>query len=135
MYETSPVGGPPGQPDFLNTCIRVFTSLTPHALWRVLRDVEDKHGRVRSEKWGPRTLDIDLLLFGDFVWKDATLSLPHLNIPERGFVLEPLAEIAGTVIHPVLEVTIAEIAALRRSCPSGDRVCRTQGPEWYASLN
>lgn len=101
-YETEPVGGPPKQELFINTAVRVSTTLSPHELLSACQDIELKLGRIRSERWGPRVIDIDLLLYDDIVFDDDVLTLPHPRMHERRFVLDPLAEIAGDVIHPAL---------------------------------
>jgi 2-amino-4-hydroxy-6-hydroxymethyldihydropteridine diphosphokinase len=100
LYRTPP-WGPVAQPDFLNAVIAVDTTLDPHALLDVLLDTERAFGRVRDgERWGPRTLDLDLLVHGDAVIHDERLDLPHPRIAERAFVLLPLADLdPGYVIR------------------------------------
>lgn len=102
VYETTPVGGPPDQPDFLNQVIAVETALDPFALWERCSAVEAALGRDRTfeERWGPRALDIDVLLYGDQVVEEDHLVIPHPRIVERAFVLVPLAEIAPDVTVP-----------------------------------
>ncbi|QYM78512.1 2-amino-4-hydroxy-6-hydroxymethyldihydropteridine diphosphokinase [Horticoccus luteus] len=92
IYETAPVG-PVDQPNFLNLVAGVETTLTPEALLALLLDVEHAFGRVRSERWGPRTLDLDLLAFEGQTRRTADLQLPHPRMLERSFVLVPLAEL------------------------------------------
>ena len=94
LYGNPPMG-PPSQPDYVNAVAALDTTLAPHALLAALQAVEHAHGRVRGgERWGPRTLDLDLLLYADSVIDDAVLRVPHPGIAERAFVLVPLAEVA-----------------------------------------
>jgi 2-amino-4-hydroxy-6-hydroxymethyldihydropteridine diphosphokinase len=93
IYETAPVG-PPGQQDYLNAVARLSTTLAPLALLDALLSIEQSRGRVRAERWGPRTLDLDLLVHGDAVLSDPRLTLPHPRLHERAFVLTPLADLA-----------------------------------------
>jgi 2-amino-4-hydroxy-6-hydroxymethyldihydropteridine diphosphokinase len=97
-YRTKPIGPP--QPDYLNGCVTIRTSLTPLDLLRVLQAIEAKFGRVRQERWGARTLDLDLLLYETQIIDAPTLQLPHPRMVERAFVLVPLAEIAPDWIEP-----------------------------------
>src|SRR5262245_44689322 len=94
FHETAPVGGPPGQGPFLNAAAELRTDLSPGELLRVLLDTERTLGRVRGEHHGPRTIDLDLLFHGDQVLQEPGLTIPHPRLPERLFVLGPLAEIA-----------------------------------------
>jgi 3-oxoacyl-[acyl-carrier protein] reductase len=100
--ETMPVGGPPGQGNYLNAAAEIETDLEPIALLQVLLAVEQRLGRVRQEQHGPRTIDLDLLLYGDVVRDEPGLIVPHPRMHERLFVLEPLAEFAPNVVHPVI---------------------------------
>jgi len=115
-YETAPVGGPAGQGPYLNQVLSLTTTLSAPELLQRLLAVETKLGRVRDERWGPRTLDLDLLLYGDLVHHDETLTVPHPRMHERLFVLQPLAEIAPGAVHPVLKKTIAELLADLTGC-------------------
>lgn len=105
---TAPVGGPP-QGEFLNAAAVVETELSPRELLDLARALEDAAGRRRGVRWGPRTLDIDLLLYGDEVVSDPDLEIPHPRLHERAFVLEPLAEIAPDWIVPRLDRTVREL--------------------------
>jgi 2-amino-4-hydroxy-6-hydroxymethyldihydropteridine diphosphokinase len=106
-YETAPIGPP--QPDYLNGCATLRTSLEPIALLDTLHQIEDKFGRIRQEVWGARTLDLDLLLYSDRAIDTPTLQIPHPRMVERSFVLVPLAEIAPNWIEPQSGHTIAEL--------------------------
>lgn len=109
LHETDPVGGLPGQPPFLNAAARVETTLSPQRLLQLLLSIESELGRERRERWGPRTIDLDLLLYGDEVIDTPELILPHPRLHERRFVLEPLAEIAPDVTHPVMHRSIKNL--------------------------
>jgi 2-amino-4-hydroxy-6-hydroxymethyldihydropteridine diphosphokinase len=110
VYTTAPIGPP--QPDYLNACALVSTELSPEALLRSLLAIENRFGRIRQERWGPRLLDLDLLLFGDLVLATPELQVPHPRMYERAFVLVPLAEIAGDWRDPVSQKSIAELSAV-----------------------
>lgn len=92
VYETDPVGGPP-QPEYLNAVVEVETSLAPRELLDACRAVEEDLGRVRGERWGPRTIDVDVLTYGDEEIDESDLTIPHARMHERGFVLAPLLEL------------------------------------------
>ena len=106
-YQTSPLG--PAQPDYLNGCALLEVTLAPQAVLATLLSIEDQFGRVRQERWGARTLDLDLLLYGDRVLETADLILPHPRMAERAFVLVPLAEIAPDLIDPRSGLTISQL--------------------------
>lgn len=107
-YETEAVGGP-DQPQFINAAVSLRTTLTPHKLIEELHTIENALGREREVEWGPRTIDIDILLFGDVILSEDELQIPHPLLHERLFVLQPLKEIAAHVLHPVLEKSIEDI--------------------------
>jgi 2-amino-4-hydroxy-6-hydroxymethyldihydropteridine diphosphokinase len=92
VWETTPVGGP-DQPDYLNAVVRVETHLEPRELLAACRLVESALGRVRAQRWGPRTIDLDVLLYGDRAVDDPDLVVPHPRITERAFVVLPLLEL------------------------------------------
>ncbi len=108
-HETDPVGGPAGQGKYLNAAAELHTDLGPEELLRLLLETEAKLGRVRSERWGPRIIDLDLLLHGDVVRDDDALTLPHPRLHERLFVLDPLAEIAPDLLQPRLGLTVRQM--------------------------
>lgn len=95
VYETEPVGGPPGQAPYLNVVVALETELSPRQLLEAGRRLEEGAGRVRTEPDGPRTLDVDVLLVGDLTVRDPDLVVPHPRMWERRFVLAPLADLAG----------------------------------------
>lgn len=99
LRETEP-WGPVAQPGFLNGAVEVETSLEPRALLGVLLDVERRLGRVRDERFGPRTIDLDLLVFGDAVLDEPGLTVPHPRLHERAFALEPLHELDPELVVP-----------------------------------
>ena len=130
LYETAPVGGPSNQGLFFNSAVRIVTTLTPVELLRAVLSIEESLGRVRRRRWEARAIDIDLLLYDDLVTDDKAPSLPHPRLHQRRFVLEPLAEIACQVLHPVLKLTIADLARRRRSSEPAESVVLIAGPQW-----
>lgn len=108
IIETAPVGVIE-QPDFLNMVVEVETTLGARELLDRLLDIEQRFGRERRERWGPRTLDLDLLFFEDMVINEPGLTVPHPEMPNRGFVLEPLAEIAPGFVHPVSHLSVSQL--------------------------
>jgi 2-amino-4-hydroxy-6-hydroxymethyldihydropteridine diphosphokinase len=108
VYETGPVGVL-DQPDFLNAVVQVETSLTAQALLGVLLETELFFGRRRLKKWGPRILDLDVLLFGEAVIDEPGLTVPHPYLHVRGFVLHPLCDLVAEEKHPVLGCSFASL--------------------------
>ncbi len=105
FIETDPVGGPP-QPPYLNGAAEMNTVLSPIKLLYALHDIEQDFGRERLERWGPRTLDLDLLLYEQQIIDTNVLTVPHPRLHTRRFVLEPLNEIAPHALHPILNKTV-----------------------------
>lgn len=119
LYETSPWGNP-DQPNYLNQVWELQTGLNPFQLLEQLLNLEKRAQRERREKWGARTLDLDLLFYEDYQIRTEELTLPHPFIQERNFVLIPMAEIAPDWVHPVLGKTISALAS----------ACQDQEPVW-----
>ncbi|MEN8260124.1 MAG: 2-amino-4-hydroxy-6-hydroxymethyldihydropteridine diphosphokinase [Pseudomonadota bacterium] len=113
LYSSPPMG-PPDQPDYVNAVMAVETTLSPMELLRALQSIESDHGRIRQgERWGPRTLDLDLLLYGRGIINLPELTVPHVGIGERAFVLYPLLEIAPEINIPGMGMLNDVI----RNCP------------------
>jgi len=108
LYETA-AWGKEDQPAFLNQVLEIETSLSSSALLKNVLQIEKKMGRIRKEKYGPRIIDIDILLFNNEIQHYKKLTLPHPEIQNRRFALAPLAEIAPDLVHPVLNKSIAEL--------------------------
>jgi dihydropteroate synthase/2-amino-4-hydroxy-6-hydroxymethyldihydropteridine diphosphokinase len=141
VYESA-AWGFTSQPDFLNLCLGGQTTLAPHELLAAAKQVERDLGREPTHRWGPRLIDIDLLLYDDLVLQTEPLALPHPSLPERAFVLAPLADIAPEIVHPVTGQTIQEmLAALDTSSlrrlegvmhHQGGQIARRKTPDWGA---
>jgi len=117
-FSTAPIGGPAGQAEFVNAAARVESTLSPLETLAVLHDVEAELGRQRRQRWAARCVDLDLLLFGDLVLKTPDLELPHPRMAFRRFVLEPAAEVAADLIHPVIGWTIGQLLSHLNSAPN-----------------
>ena len=117
LYRTAPVGGPPGQPEYLNAALSLLTPLSPQALLLALLGIEALSGRVRLERWGPRLLDLDLIGYGQQALHTPRLTLPHPEAFARAFVLAPLADVAPGWRHPVTGERVQD--ALRRADQDG----------------
>ena len=113
LYETA-AWGKTDQPAFLNQCLFLHTPLTPEALLDCILQIESQLGRIRTEKYGPRTIDIDILLFNHLILDHPRLRLPHPELPNRRFALAPLQELAPRYRHPELQQTITQIL---KTCP------------------
>ena len=107
-YQTVPIGPP--QPDYVNGCAVLQVQQNPEELLTILQAIELQFGRVRTEKWGARTLDLDILLYGDLIINTPHLTIPHAHLTERAFVLVPLVEIAPDWVEPVSKKAIAQLA-------------------------
>ncbi len=125
--ETEPIGQP-DQDRFLNAAVKLEVDITARRLLKLCQSIEEQHGRQRSEDivWGPRTLDLDILLFGSLICDEHDLIVPHPHLPTRRFVLGPLAEIAPNAIHPVLNLTIGEL---------NERVLASENREYSPSVS
>lgn len=107
-YETA-AWGKEEQPKFINIALRVYTSHDPKRLLRSIHTIEQKLDRIREEKWGPRSVDIDILLYNDQVILEDGLCIPHKLLHKRRFALTPLNDIAAKVIHPILNISIQKL--------------------------
>ena len=122
VYETAPVGGPP-QDAYLNAVVAIDTELDPHALLARAHELERDAERVRAERWGPRTLDVDILLYGDVHLDAPDLVIPHPRLYERGFVLAPLRDVAPALVDAhaawegVREAAVALVPCRKGSAP------------------
>ncbi|MCH9030504.1 MAG: 2-amino-4-hydroxy-6-hydroxymethyldihydropteridine diphosphokinase [Bacteroidetes bacterium] len=108
IYETKPIGYK-DQGNFLNAVIKLKTDYSPSGLFECLNHIEKELGRNKTFKWGPREIDLDILLYNDLIYTDKNITIPHIGITERDFVLIPLSEIEPELIHPVIAKKISEI--------------------------
>jgi 2-amino-4-hydroxy-6-hydroxymethyldihydropteridine diphosphokinase len=121
VYEAD-AWGKTDQPRFLNTACELNTTLKPPALLSALKQIEQTVGRTGHERWGPREIDLDILVYDGIVFEDETVCVPHRELEHRRFALVPLRDIAADVIHPVNGLTVQEMAA---ACADQGRVVRT----------
>lgn len=127
FYSTTPIG-PQDQPRFVNAVAKIATQLEPLSLLDALQRIEQEQGRVRkAERWGPRTLDLDLLLFADQIIKHERLTVPHYQMHLRAFVLEPLLELCPNGLHLPTGVNLAELHA---NCPPDNDLKALYKPEF-----
>ena len=110
VYETD-AWGLEEQPDFLNMCVAGETNLSPNALLQFVKQLESLLGRVPSERWGPRLIDIDILFYDQFIMQELELTIPHKGVADRATVLVPLSDIAPELLHPIELKRISELLA------------------------
>ena len=126
LIENPAIGGPQDSPDFLNGAIEIETNLDPHTLLKHLLTIELNLGRTRREKWEPRLIDLDLLLYGDQIISSKDLTLPHPLMHTRRFVLEPLAELVPDLLHPIFGKSITELLAALSNRAQGHKDTKAQ---------
>lgn len=126
LYRTEPVGGPAHQEAYLNAVLEVETTLDARRLLERCLEVEARFGRVRQERWGPRTLDVDLLFYSRELCREADLELPHPRLHLRAFVLIPLTELIPDFVHPLSGRTIRDLADALQPVKGVERLC----PSW-----
>ncbi|WP_293444441.1 2-amino-4-hydroxy-6-hydroxymethyldihydropteridine diphosphokinase [Persephonella sp.] len=97
------------QPDFINTVISGYTDIEPYELFKKVKDIEKKVGRIKRFRWGPREIDIDILFYGNLLIEKDDLIIPHPRIHERDFVLKPLSDLDPDFVHPVFKKTVKEL--------------------------
>lgn len=126
VWETKP-WGVTEQPPFLNMCAAARTELEPFELLRLVKAAEAEVGRSENIRWGPREIDIDIILYDSLILDDPKLTIPHRNMHERGFVLRPLAEIAPQELHPLMKKSVADLLA---ALPPAER----DGMVWITAI-
>ncbi|HMP78622.1 MAG TPA: 2-amino-4-hydroxy-6-hydroxymethyldihydropteridine diphosphokinase [Pirellulaceae bacterium] len=109
LHQTRPIGGPPGQAEFSNGVVRFLTKLSASELVAALHDVEQQLGRQRRERWGQRTVDLDLLLYGDYILDLPHCVVPHPRMTHRRFVLTPACEVGGERQHPIVGLSMRQL--------------------------
>lgn len=125
LYRTAP-WGVTDQPEFLNACAAIETNLGPHDILALCLDAEKQLHRIRTERWGPRTIDIDLIHMDGVRLNEAELTLPHPRATERAFVMRPLAD-----IDPDLEFECRTVSAHLRDLPTEGLVVADENPDWW----
>jgi 2-amino-4-hydroxy-6-hydroxymethyldihydropteridine diphosphokinase len=125
LYETEPVGGPLGQPLYLNAVLKIRTALDPEKLLQCCLSVESRFGRRRDVPCGPRTLDVDLLFYGAEVRRGKNLIVPPPRLHQRSFVLAPLRDVAPELMHPLLERTVSELYSRLQPAAGVERWCES----------
>ena len=125
LYESEPVG-PQDQPKFTNAVVKVETELSPFELLDRLQAIEKEIGRKKTKRWGPRVIDLDIILYGDLVITTDSLVIPHPRAHERRFVLEPLLEIEPAAWHPVKNMAVQDICS---RLGDSQTISKTGGPE------
>lgn len=108
FYLTKP-WGMTEQDDFLNAAVKMHTFLDPQKLLKGIKKIEREMGRVHIERWGPRIIDIDIIMYGNLIWESPNLTIPHKYMHQREFVLKPLMDIASDVLHPIYNLSIADL--------------------------
>lgn len=121
-HATAPVGGPKGQPEFLNGAVRLHSNLTPFELHQVLIDIETGLGRQRLARWGPRSIDLDLIVHGSTITNEPSLQLPHPRMTFRRFVLEPAVEVAGDLRDPITGIRLSEYLGMLNDRSDGIKI-------------
>ena len=129
VYETAPVGGPEGQGPYLNMVAELRTRRSPEVLLAAAQDAEARAGRKRTERWGPRTLDVDILLYGDEKISTPDLEVPHPRMWGRGFVLAPLADLAPDLVEEMLRPGILDGVRIVGTLASGELLARVTGSQ------
>lgn len=126
LYETEPLDGA-GPGKFLNAVVLIETSLPPRELLGLLHEIEDESGRVRPSRNEPRTLDLDILFYDQWIVREQDLVIPHPRLQQRRFVLAPLAELSPSLQHPILGVAVGELEKLQRDGGAARRVAQ----QWW----
>lgn len=129
LYRTRPVGGPPGQPDYCNAAVWLQTTLTPHQLLAACQAIEQAAGRVRLEHWGPRVLDLDVLLYAKDCIHTPELRVPHPELTRRAFVILPLLD-----LQPALTLPDGQKIATLQAATDRDGITVSADADWWTSL-